>query len=257
MQSLLVGAGAFSEKDARNFLDPITLQFMRQWEIIKHAYQGEYLPPVSRLPLQRRKAIELLGKMSEYILKGKSIFTASEHFLDVSEVGSIPLGFASSGQQEAVSILEYILLSLRDIKKNEDALFIVEEPEAHLYPMSQYEIVKAIRLFANELPDTQIVLTTHSPYILTALNNLLLAGETAAKDAQAASEIESILPSSCWLRAQNVGAYYVAEGKIASIFEKSNLIGENKLDDALDDIMDDFDMIMDIYKKYQPKKVPL
>jgi AAA15 family ATPase/GTPase len=254
VQSLLLGA--FSKQDADNFLDPITLQFMTRWELIKQARQGRFLMNLSRLPVQRQTAIELLSRFSEYILKGKYEYTANEHFLDLTIGTRIPLRSASSGQQEAVAILEYMLLALRDIKKIEDALLVVEEPEAHLYPISQYEMVKAISLFANELPNTQIVLTTHSPYILTALNNLLFASETIAKYPQTQPEIEPILPKSCWLNTQKVGAYYVAGGKIASIIEKSNLIGENELDDASDNIMNDFDAMMDLYKKYQPKKMP-
>ncbi len=255
VQSLLLGA--FSKKDADNFLDPITLQFMARWEVIKQAYQHKYLMNINRLPLQRQAAIELLNQWSTYILKGKYHFSANEHFLDLTVGGQIPLRTASSGQQEAVVILEYMLLTLRDMKKTEDTLLVVEEPEAHLYPTSQYEMMKAISLFANELPNTQIVLTTHSPYILTALNNLLVAGETGAKYPQAQAEIERVLPKSCWLNVQKVGAYYVADGQIKPIIEKSNLIGENELDDASDNIMNDFDAIMDIYKAYQPKKIPL
>jgi predicted ATP-binding protein involved in virulence len=168
----------------------------------------------------------------------------------------ILLKFASSGQQEAVRILEYLRGELWSNGKNRStgAFVVIEEPEAHLYPTSQFEMVKAISLFRNLTPKTQVILTTHSPYILTALNIMLFAGETVAKYPEARTSLESIIPTECWLDVANVSAYYVNDGTIQSIVERSNLIGANQLDDASDDIMDTFDAIMDIYKNFQSKQ---
>jgi hypothetical protein len=99
-----------------------------------------------------------------------------------------------------------------------------------------------------------VILTTHSPYILTALNIMLVAGETLAKYPDARIQMESIIPIECCLDVANVSAYYVNEGKIQSIVDRSNLIGANKLDDASDVIMDRFDAIMEVYKAHQSKK---
>jgi predicted ATPase len=72
-----------------------------------------------------------------------------------------------------VSELAPVVLYLRHVLRAND-LLIVEEPEAHLHPQSQ-------RAFAQALASTQkgggvnVVITTHSDYLLTEINNLISA----------------------------------------------------------------------------------
>ncbi len=246
LQSILFGRLTLNPND---FLDPFTLQFIEQWESIKNAHLRNGF--IKNTLIDKNNIFDLHEQLSNNILKGKYHYDLNEHFIILSDKAGkqIPLRQASSGQQEAVLILEYILLRLRDFKRVGQELLIIEEPEAHLYPIGQYEIMKAISAFANEPPKPQIVLTTHSPYILTAINNLLLAAETAQKYPTLQDDLSKILPQSCWLAAQKVGAYYIAQGTIHPILEQNGLIGQNELDDASDDILDDFDKIIKIYKK--------
>lgn len=249
MQSLLAGSLLGKGKKSDFYLDPITISFMEHWEIIKNNY---YKTPKS---LTRHAAkMDTLSQISKTILKGAYFFDGREEKLKIEGEKDILLKFASSGQQESVRILEYLRLEMLSKRAVMGAFVVIEEPEAHLYPISQCEMVKAISLFSNAKVGTQVILTTHSPYILTALNNGLFAAETVAKYPEARAEMEVIMPAECWLSVEKVGAYYVNEGRIQSIVESSNLIGENELDASSDRIMDDFDAIMDLYKKYQPKK---
>lgn len=56
------------------------------------------------------------------------------------------LQYASSGQQESVWIL---LLIFRYILDGTSVFIVFEEPEAHLYPETQSDIVELIGLLAN------------------------------------------------------------------------------------------------------------
>lgn len=53
----------------------------------------------------------------------------------------------------------------------------MEEPESHLFPDAQKDMAEALGLFANK--NNQLMVTTHSPYILGAFNNLLYSGKSA------------------------------------------------------------------------------
>ena len=57
---------------------------------------------------------------------------------------------------------------------------IIEEPEAHIYPLLQKRVMEFIALFAN-IQDSGVFITTHSPYVLTVANNLYYAGVLAGK----------------------------------------------------------------------------
>ncbi|MFM7370804.1 MAG: AAA family ATPase, partial [Sphaerospermopsis kisseleviana] len=81
------------------------------------------------------------------------------------------INFASSGQQEVVWILLLILVL---ILNQRNVFLVIEEPEAHLFPVAQKQMIDLIALLANQAAN-QIILTTHSPYILSSFNNLLYA----------------------------------------------------------------------------------
>ncbi|WP_241210766.1 AAA family ATPase [Brachyspira hampsonii] len=86
----------------------------------------------------------------------------------------IPVDKISSGQQEILWLLNVLLGIIWLNKKN--IFVIIEEPEAHLYPNMQKEIIDFIVNFMN-ITNSNILITTHSPYILTSANNLLYAGK--------------------------------------------------------------------------------
>ena len=59
--------------------------------------------------------------------------------------------------------------------KEERAFLIIEEPEAHLYPKLQKKVIDFIIYFAN-ITGSTVIVTTHSPYILTSANVACYAG---------------------------------------------------------------------------------
>ena len=60
----------------------------------------------------------------------------------------VKLMYGSSGQQEALWIL---MLAFSIILEKRDAYFIIEEPEAHLFPIAQKDMVSLISLMSNEI----------------------------------------------------------------------------------------------------------
>ena len=100
----------------------------------------------------------------------------------------IKINFSSSGQQEILWLLNFIyVLMLR----KEKAFVIIEEPEAHIYPTLQKEIIEFIVQFTNYTGGNALI-TTHSPYILTALNNMYFAGIIAKND-RAGRKIDGLI----------------------------------------------------------------
>lgn len=87
----------------------------------------------------------------------------------------VAINFASSGQQEVLWLLNFMYILLL---RQEDAFVIIEEPEAHIYPLLQKKIMEFIVLFTN-IEDRDVFITTHSPYMLTVANNMYYAGVLA------------------------------------------------------------------------------
>ena len=156
----------------------------------------------------------------------------------------VKLQYASSGQQESVWIL---LLIFRYILDGTSVFMVFEEPEAHLYPETQSDIVELIGLLAN-VYNNQIIITTHSPYILSAFNNLLYASQVGKnKIGDEKEAVESIVNSKSWIDPDRISAYFISENGYESIIdEELKLIQAEKIDSASSIINDKFNDLFNL-----------
>lgn len=114
-------------------------------------------------------AVEYAYRLIRNILKadytsendGEKIYFDEHHW--------VKLMYGSSGQQEALWILMLVFVIILEKKKS---FVVIEEPEAHLFPIAQKEAVSLISLMVSTA-DSRVIITTHSPYILTSANILL------------------------------------------------------------------------------------
>ncbi|MBR6267439.1 MAG: AAA family ATPase [Selenomonadaceae bacterium] len=182
---------------------------------------------------------EFMRFVREYIgriLKGRYVNINGEEGIKLFDSDSdkpIPLDFASSGQQEVLWILNLIYYYLRE---KHPTMFIIEEPEAHLYPDSQKEIAEYIALALHG--KNECVVTTHSPYILGAMNNLLDIKRIADKGVDVAHLLEENgLIGSQLLNHKDFAAYFVDNGTITDAMdEETGLIRNEMIDGASDTI---------------------
>ena len=59
----------------------------------------------------------------------------------------------------------------------------------------------------NYQPENQLIITTHSPYILTVFNHLLFASRVVAKNPAAEEEVKEIVDKDYWLDPNEFSAY--------------------------------------------------
>ena len=85
----------------------------------------------------------------------------------------IKLSEASSGLQSVIPLLLVVLYNTEK-GKGED-IFVIEEPELNLYPSSQKDLIEFIIQRVNQAQNDKLIITTHSPYLLTTIDNLIQA----------------------------------------------------------------------------------
>jgi hypothetical protein len=107
-----------------------------------------------------------------------------------------------------------------------------EEPEAHLHPGAQRNVMEIIAYLVGQ--GGQFVITTHSPYILYAINNFLMAQKVLDKERTLPAQIYSDIA----LRSEQVSAYrFSSDGTVHDIMDgEVGLIDENELDQVADEL---------------------
>lgn len=103
----------------------------------------------------------------------------------------VAVGFTSSGQQESLWILNLILIFLLSERK---VFLVIEEPEAHLFPEAQTEMVRLIVLLANQTNLESSALPTAPMY--WARSTTISAHQLGQRKRWA---VERILPEAQWL----------------------------------------------------------
>lgn len=171
------------------------------------------------------------------ILKGKYQYGSDGEKIYYESKNYVKLNFSSSGQQESLWILLLVFLL---IVEQQNVFIVIEEPEAHLFPEAQKEIVSLIALLSNQ-KRSQVIITTHSPYILAAFNNLILAHKVGGVNENiVAPKINKLT----WLDYEKVYAAIVKSGTITDILDDElKIIQSEHIDSASSIINEEFDFL--------------
>lgn len=129
--------------------------------------------------------------------------------------------------------------------------FIIEEPEQNLFPKTQMELLYHLISDINHGRNHRLVMTTHSPYLLYALNNCMLAYLVKDKvDVGAKDEIECL---SYALNPKDVSVWSLQSGWLRdadgvphkTIQDGRGLVRKNYFNDVMHQVMDDFNKLLE------------
>lgn len=120
---------------------------------------------------------------------------------------------------------------------------IVEEPEQNLFPNSQQKVINSLIEYNNAIKENKLIISTHSPYILSALNNSILAEEVFEKTGKSIDAYGKDKR----VAFADVSAYQLDNGRIRDIKDyETNLINAEAIDSCSDVINSDFDRLLDL-----------
>ena len=119
-----------------------------------------------------------------------------------------------------------------------DAIVMIDEIDLHLHPSWQQRVIgDLIKVF----PNTQFIFTTHSPYILEALNNHLKKDKIRGLGTRD-SEIEEIAP----LHQEMVKAFVLEDARVMSILNEDSGLIDNRLINIFNSINTIYDRMRDL-----------
>lgn len=222
------------------------LEFVKKVEALRDTFKGESFDSIiEKLDDENKKsnATVAKNKIAE-ILKGNYKFDGfSDEQIFFNDTEYVHLINASSGQQEVIRILQDLFLI---IVNGERAFRVIEEPEVHLFPTAQKRLLETIALMLN-VTESQIFITTHSPYVLSVFTNLLFASQVAEYGIDGDEPISVMYQ----LKSAETAVYFLANGLSSSIIDKeTQLIDQNVLDEISEELAGEFDFL---YSKLMAK----
>jgi len=126
-------------------------------------------------------------------------------------------------------------------------LVYVEEPEAHIFPRDQYRLIRLFAWLANDpILNFDWIIPTHSPYILSAFNNLIEAAQVAEAKPELKVEVAELIPEQYWVKSGDFKAYAIEEDRVLTsiIAEDTGLVSANYLDQISETIGMQFDELL-------------
>ena len=231
-----------STRDFIEYVQVTKNRFKKRLDKVVEDYAKMEKEPVNKDDIKLAQELIKSILKADYVndVDGEKLYVDSEHW--------ISLIYGSSGQQEALWIL---LLMFSLILEHKEAFVILEEPEANVYPNAQKDIIKLVALTLNST-NSQILITTHSPYILTSANLLIHSGrvENSIHD----EKLTHIIPKRFRIKPNSTAAYKFSEdvnGELKDIKDnETGTFDPYEIDTISDIIGQETDQLIDLEIKY-------
>lgn len=151
------------------------------------------------------------------------------------------------------SMRHALILELNANMRNQRFVNIVEEPEQNLFPSSQSNVLFKLLEINNRIAANNLVLTTHSPYIINYLSLAIKAYNllNQPNGQQHKEDINSVVPLNSCVASQDVAVYEIsADGNIQLLPQMDGMPSDdNYLNNALDNANMSFDALLEIEDK--------
>lgn len=163
----------------------------------------------------------------------KTKFGGREIKVSVKRSLEIDLYNASS----SIKQLAPLLLYLRYRAKSGDFL-VIDEPEMNLHPESQVKLLESLAILVNL--GVRILLTTHSPYLMAHLNNIVNGNHQNPELLAEQAKLLYLQDSRAFLKMEQVSAYEMKNNQLLSLHDPEYGIRWDTLSDVSVDIQQKF-----------------
>ena len=191
---------------------------------------------------RRTRANNIL--IEEKILKP---YNDNLHIEDLQELLKFFIKKLDEKEEKAVKCFDDYKTISNNLFETANSQFIIEEPEQNLFPETQRDLVYYFLQKCLDKEGNRLTLTTHSPYVLYALNNCMMAGLVSKK--MEANELSKLKCNLSKINPLDVSIYEIREGVVRGTIQgEDGLISDNYFDQKMKDLMDDFYLMLNYYE---------
>ena len=242
---------AISNFSKYNETNDVILHFGYDWTDAKNAIPQIDLSKVleRNISYEYRNGIDyikdgeaeiLLKFASSGILSMLPLYLTTSYMCD--ELYKITQGISS----EKRTIAKKLSLKAEDVFNYKYSQLFIEEPEQNLFPKAQIKFVNELFLLLNSTDKKHnTVITTHSPYILFAINNCIM--RAIVKDSIPETEKASLLTGKAFINAKEISIYQIEEGELKMIQDEDGNLDDNFINDAYKENASEYFSLLNYY----------
>lgn len=201
----MIGGSVFGLQVHDVALPKFFLQFGSKFELVK--------------PLQKRFDIRVLDVHYEYKDNKDIVILKSGDTLELKETSS------------AIQATLPLLMILEDLRPH--SIAVIEEPELNCFPDLQKKLIEHLvnKFSINYKKSKNLILTTHSPFVLSTLNNLIQAVNVVSKNPNKKAQVKKVIHEELWVNFNDINVYFLEHGKAKNIMNKKRkIIGTHQID---------------------------
>jgi len=222
----------------------VSLKYMTEW-----IYENEEDISFEKQQKGNRVRKQLMKELVHEKYYPKEINRNDVYFIEKNEqIPSFNVASVDEGAKELILQCYEIILNL---DRTFFTQFIIEEPEQNLFPETQRDLMYHLLQLITGERDHNLTITTHSPYILYALNNCMMGGLVYAQlQGEEKNEYltNDFLSVKSWIDPKLVSVWEIENGMLRNIQDKDNIISENYLDQKMTELTDEYCQMLNYYK---------
>ncbi|MEG4987023.1 AAA family ATPase [Microcoleus sp. BR0-C5] len=210
---------------------PLVEPVKRFLEMILASYQKKDREEEIKENLQLGEYVKLANFLEKEILQGTVGFETSEFRKELlfqpKENTKLEMPIVSSMVKE----LAPLVLCLRYLVEPNE-LLIIDEPEMNLHPAAQVEIAEFLAMLVNA--GLHVLITTHSPYIVDHLANLMQAAKHEEPDS--IKKMFYLERKEAFISQEKVSVYLFEDGTAKNIISEEGTINWETFGKVSDDV---------------------
>lgn len=185
--------------------------------------------------------IDILNIKVSFSNNGDTIYLMDEN-------KELKLSQASSGIQSIIPL--WTVFNQYVENNNKKQILVIEEPELNLFPSTQHFLIDWIMKKMKKSTGS-IVITTHSPYVLSVIDNLILAKEILSNSSNKKTtyaKIKNIIPSMALVDFNEVSSYFFSSNGFVKDIRDTNIksLGAEYIDETSNELGNIFDELCNI-----------
>ncbi|TFF37477.1 ATP-binding protein [Mucilaginibacter psychrotolerans] len=126
--------------------------------------------------------------------------------------------------------------------------FIIEEPEQNLFPSTQRDLIYHLfSLILNTNRPHHLLITTHSPFVLYAINNCIM-GKRISND-MPPEEYNELRSHMAWVDSHQISVWQMQAGQITSVLdERTGTVTKHYFNEIMNELLEEYYEMLNYFK---------